>query len=144
MGRLLNLVMLIVEDNPADVVLFTEALETTHAPASCHVVTNGEDAMRFLRRDAPYTDAPRPDVVILDLNLPVKKGRDVLVELRAEPSLNKTPVAILTTSEWEDGICGWYLNERCRYFIKTGDFHELVEIVRKIVEFAASAARADG
>lgn len=142
MGRQSNLVMLIVEDNPADVVLFTEALKTTQAPASCHVVTNGEDAMRFLRRDAPFLGAPRPDVVILDLNLPVKKGRDVLVELRAEPSLHETPVAILTTSEWEDGICGRYTNERCRYFVKTGDFHKLVEIVRRIVEFAASAGKA--
>jgi CheY-like chemotaxis protein len=71
MGCPLNLTMLMVEDNPADVVLFTKGLETTQTPAACHVVTNGKDAMRFLRREAPFVDARRPDVVILYLNLPV-------------------------------------------------------------------------
>jgi two-component system, chemotaxis family, response regulator Rcp1 len=134
-----NLVILIVEDNPADVVLFTEALEDAHTPADLHGVSNGEDALRFLRQKAPFAGAPRPDVIVLDLNLPVKSGREVLAELSAEPALNGTPVAILTTSQSEADVCDTYPIGRCRYFVKTGDFIALVEIVKTILGFALAA-----
>ena len=96
--------------------------------------------MCFLRREAPFAEAPRPSVIVLDLNLPLKSGQEVLAELRAEPALNGTPVAILTTSQLDEHACGSYTSGRCRYFVKTGDFHELVSIVRTIIEFAEGVA----
>ena len=78
------LVMLVAEDNPADVVFFGEAVEATETPATLEVVTNGEDALRFLRHQAPFADAPRPDVLVLDLNLPRKNGKEVLQEMVGE------------------------------------------------------------
>jgi DNA-binding response OmpR family regulator len=139
-----NLVVLLVEDNQADVVLFREALESTRTPAALHVVTDGEDALRFLRRESPFAEAPHPGVIVLDLNLPIKSGRTVLAEMRTEPALNGTPVAILTTSESEESVCDGYTSGRCRYFIKTGDFHALVKIVQTIIAFAVAVTGRDG
>ena len=134
------LVMLIVEDNPADVVFFVEAVEASETPATLRVVTNGEDAMRFLRRQPPFADAPRPDVVVLDLNLPLKNGKEVLREMVGEPALRMIPVAILTTSNSESHLCDAHPKGRCQYFIKTAEFAELQGIVRQIVFHARAAA----
>ncbi len=138
-----DLVILLVEDNPADVVLFNEALEMAKLSATLHVVGNGEDAMSFLRRKGAFADAPTPDAMILDLNLPIKSGRDVLGELSADLNLHKLPVAILTTSSSEECICNEYAGGQRRYFVKTGDFHKLVRIVTEIMEFAAVAVNAN-
>jgi CheY-like chemotaxis protein len=132
--------MLVAEDNPADVVFFGEAVEATEMPAILQVVTNGEDALRFLRQQAPFADAPRPDVLVLDLNLPRKNGKEVLQEMVDEPALRTIPVAILTTSRSESHLCDVHPDGRCRYFIKTADFRQLQGIVRQIVAHARTIA----
>ena len=100
-----SVVLLVVEDNPADVVFFREAMEATRTPSTLHVVGDGGEAMRFLRREAPYADAPRPDVIVLDLNLPIKKGQEVMKEMAGDPALKGIPVAVLTTSTSEAPVC---------------------------------------
>lgn len=126
-------VILIAEDNLADVVFFQEALEVTQIPATVHVVGDGRDAMRFLMRQGRFDDAPRPDRVVLDLNLPIKRGDEVLAAMSADPELNTIPVTILTTSTSEACVCEMYPPGRCQYFSKTADFKELQDIVRRIV-----------
>jgi CheY-like chemotaxis protein len=128
--------MLIVEDNPADVVFFREAVEATGTPVVLHAVTNGEDAMRYLRREAPFADAPRPAVIVLDLNLPIKNGQEALVEMASDTQLNTIPVAVLTTSTSEVCVCDLYPPGRCLYFTKTHDFRQLQDIVRQIAAHA--------
>jgi two-component system response regulator len=130
------LVILLVEDNAGDVVFFREALAGAQIPAALHVAGDGVDALRFLLRQELYADAPRPDVVVLDLNLPVKNGQEVMLEMAADPELNTIPVAILTTSAAEECVCDVYPRGRCLYFTKTPHFHELEGIVRQIAAHA--------
>jgi CheY-like chemotaxis protein len=132
--------VLVVEDNPADVVFFREALEAAPLPATLHVVANGNDVLGFLRRQAPFADAPRPDIIVLDLNLPILSGQEVLVEMAADPELSTIPVAILTTSTSERCACDLYTQGRCVYFVKTHRFDELRDIVRQIADHARQAA----
>ncbi len=129
-------VMLVVEDNPADVAFFNEAIEASGAAVAVRVVSNGEDALRFLRRQSPYAEEPRPDLVVLDLNLPLKNGKDVLAGMMEDPTLRKIPVAILTTSSSETHVCDNYTDGRCIYFVKTDDFGVLQDIVKMITEYA--------
>jgi CheY-like chemotaxis protein len=131
-----DIVMLVVEDNPADVVFLEEAVEASRTPARMHVVGDGDDALRFLRRQAPHGDAPRPDVIVLDLNVPVKNGREVLAEMAADPELQTIPVAVLTTSTSESWVCDLYPPGQCKYFFKTEKFQLLQEIIRNIAEHA--------
>jgi CheY-like chemotaxis protein len=131
-----SLVMLVVEDNPADVLFLEEAVEASRTPAKMHVVGDGSDAMKFLRRQAPHIGAPRPDVIVLDLNVPVKSGREVLAEMAADSELQTIPIAILTTSTSETWVCDLYPAGRCKYFNKTEQFHLLQEIVKKIADHA--------
>lgn len=131
-----DLVMLVVEDNPADVLFLEEAVEASRTPAKMHVVSDGSTAMKFLRRQAPHIDAPRPDVIVLDLNVPLKSGREVLTEMAADTELQTIPVAILTTSTSETWVCDLYPAGRCQYFNKTDQFQLLQEIVKKIAAHA--------
>lgn len=131
-----SLVMLLVEDNPADVSFFNEAVEATMTPLAVHVVGDGGAAMRFLRRQPPFEDAPRPDVVVLDLNLPIRRGDEVLAEMAADPQLQMTPVAILSTVNSETQVCGVYPSGRCICFVKTADFGRLQDIVGQIASHA--------
>ncbi|MBZ5497814.1 MAG: response regulator [Acidobacteriia bacterium] len=128
--------ILLVEDNPGDVILFSEAVEAAKMTANVHVVGDGLAAMRYLRREGDYVGMPRPDVVVLDLDLPLKSGHEVLAELRAEPAMTGTPVAVFTTSGSEAAICKGYTDGLCRFFTKTGDFGKLRHIVKQIEEFA--------
>ena len=128
--------MLLAEDNPADVVFFNEAVADSHTPARIYVVGNGADVLRFVQRQEPFTDAPRPEVIVLDLNLPVRNGKDVLVDLMKQPLLRTIPVAILTTSTSEKHVCGAYSPGRCVYFVKTDEFAKLKDIVREIAAYA--------
>ncbi len=128
--------MLVVEDNPADVAFFNEAIEASGAAVAVRVVSNGEDALRFLRRQSPYAEEPRPDLFVLDLNLPLKNGKDVLAGMMEDPTLRKIPVAILTTSSSETHVCDNYTDGRCIYFVKTDDFGVLQDIVKMITEYA--------
>jgi CheY-like chemotaxis protein len=129
-------IILMVEDNPADVAFFNEAVEATHTPAAMHVVTDGSEALRFLRRQPPFPDAPRPDVIVMDLNLPVMNGQEVLAYMASDPALRTIPVAVLTTSTSDTGVCELYPPGRCLYFPKTDEFLRLQDIVRQIAAHA--------
>jgi CheY-like chemotaxis protein len=132
-------VALVVEDNPADVVFLKEAIEAGPTRIAVQVVGNGEDAMRFLRRQGPFSAAPRPDVVMMDLNVPLKSGKEVLQEMAAEPALRTIPVAILTTSSSESHVTQCYTPGRCLYLVKTDDFGQLQEMVGRIISHALMA-----
>jgi two-component system, chemotaxis family, response regulator Rcp1 len=133
-----RLKMLLVEDNLADIVFFQEAVEATGTSAAIHVVHDGQAAMQFLRRQPPYAGAPRPDVVVLDLNLPLKSGHDVVTEMEADSGLRTIPVAVLTTSTSEVHVCRGYPTGRCLYFVKTDEFRRLQDIVREIARHAGA------
>ena len=134
-----ELVMLLVEDNPADVMFFEEAIEAGGTPAKVNTVADGVQAMRFLRHEGAHAQAPRPDIVILDLNLPIKSGQEVLKEMAADPMLREIPVAVLTTSTSETWVCNFYPPGRCAYFVKTEDFGKLQGIARQIADHAKAA-----
>ena len=125
--------LLLVEDNRADVVFFKEAIEASRIPASVHVAVNGQEALQFLRGETPFGDAPMPDVVVLDLNLPIMNGRELLAELMADLLLNHLPVAVLTTATSEGSVCELCPPGQCLYFSKTDDFDRLQEIIREVV-----------
>lgn len=127
--------ILLVEDNPGDVDLAREALENSKMHNELLVVGDGEAAMAFLRRTGKYADAPRPDLVLLDLNLPKKDGREVLAEIKADPDLKRIPVVILTISKDEEDILRTYnLHANC-FITKPIDLHQFIKVVRSIEEF---------
>src|SRR3712207_1604284 len=100
--------ILLVEDDPGDVLMTQEALEYHKVSNALHVVSDGVEAMRFVRREAPYENAPRPGLILLDLNLPRKNGQEVLAELKQSEDLRTIPVVVLTTSEAEEDILRSY------------------------------------
>ncbi len=127
--------ILLVEDNPADVRLTREALKEEKLINNLSVVTDGVEALAFLRREKPYAGAPRPDLVLLDLNLPRKDGREVLEEIKADPDLKVIPVVVLTSSKAEEDIVRSYrLHANC-YISKPVDLGQFLEVVRSIQEF---------
>ena len=127
--------ILLVEDNPGDVRLTQEALKETKLRNNLNVVWDGEEAMAFLRREGQYADAPRPDLVLLDLNLPKKDGREVLAEMKGDPGLKRIPVVILTTSMAEADVLRMYdLHANC-YVTKPVDLDQFIRVVQTIEEF---------
>lgn len=127
--------ILLVEDNPGDVRLTREALRDSKMRNRLSVVEDGVEAMRFLRREEEYSDAPRPDIVLLDLNLPRKDGREVLADMKNDPHLRRIPVVVLTTSDDEHDIIRSYdLHANC-YITKPVDLQRFVEIVKTIEGF---------
>lgn len=127
--------ILLVDDNETDVLLAREALEQAKVHNEVHVVSDGAQALEFLRRQGPYAKAQRPDLVLLDLNLPVKDGREVLAEMKADPLLVSIPVVIMTTSHAESDIAQAYgLHANC-YVVKPLDFARFAEVVRSINQF---------
>jgi chemotaxis family two-component system response regulator Rcp1 len=127
--------ILLVEDNPGDVRLTREALKDAKVWTSLHVVEDGVAALDFLHRRGEYADAVRPDLVLLDLNLPRKDGREVLAAIKSENALKAIPVVILTTSQAEEDVVKAYnLNANC-FITKPVDFEKFVNIVRAIEEF---------
>lgn len=127
--------ILLVEDNPGDVELTREALHDSKVHMNLSVVHDGVEALAFLRREGPYGDAPRPDLILLDLNLPRKDGRTVLGEIKAEPELRQIPVVILTSSQAEQDILRAYaLHANC-YVTKPVDLDQFITIVRSIEQF---------
>ena len=96
--------ILLVEDDPGDVLMTREAFEHNKVRNTLYVVTDGEQALQFLRHEAPYEDSPRPGLILLDLNLPRKDGREVLAEVKSTPALMSIPVVVLTTSEAEEDV----------------------------------------
>jgi len=133
--------ILMVEDNPADARLTREAFVDSKMVNTLHHVRNGEEAMAFLNRKPPYADAPRPDVVLLDLNMPGMDGRAVLAEMKSDPRLKTIPVVVLTTSEADEDIIRSYeLHANC-YVTKPVDFEKFVTIVQAIDDFWVSVVR---
>jgi len=127
--------ILLVEDNPGDVRLTREALKGSKVLNHLNVVEDGAAALDYLNRTAPYEDAVRPDIVLLDLNLPKKDGREVLETIKASPLLKTIPVVILTTSQAEEDVLRAYnLNANC-YVSKPVDFDQFLRIVQTIEEF---------
>lgn len=125
----------LVEDNRGDIRLIEEALKDSQVPHQIVSVRNGMDAMAYLRQEGEYADAPRPDIILLDLNLPKKDGREVLAEIKADPELKRIPVVVLTTSRNEDDIRQSYdLHVNC-YITKSRNLSELFKIVKGIEEF---------
>ena len=127
--------ILLVEDNPADVRLTEEALKDAKVSNNLAVVGDGVEAMKFLQHQTPYVDSPRPDLILLDLNLPRKDGREVLAELKNDEELRRIPVVILTTSQAEEDILKTYdLHANC-YITKPVDLDQFIKVVRSIENF---------
>jgi len=127
--------ILLVEDSPSDVLLAKEALADSKIANCLHEVTDGVEAMRFLRKEGPYTRAPRPDLILLDLNLPRKDGREVLAEIKSDENLKRIPVVVLTTSKSEADVMRAYgLHANC-YIVKPVDFEQFAQVVRSVESF---------
>ena len=133
--------ILLVEDNPGDVRLTIEALREGKVHNHLSVARDGVEALAFLRQEAPFADAPRPDVILLDLNLPKKDGREVLAEIKADDQLRRIPVVVLTTSKAEEDILRSYaLHANC-YVTKPVDLEQFITVVRSIEDFWFSIVR---
>ena len=127
--------ILLVEDNPGDVRLTMEGLKEGKVNNNLHVVEDGVEAMAFLRREGKYSRAVRPDLILLDLNLPKKDGREVLMEIKADKDLKLIPVVVLTTSEAEQDIFKAYsLHANC-YITKPVDLDQFISVVTSIDDF---------
>lgn len=135
---------LLVEDNPGDVRLTQEALKNHKIKNNLHVTTDGEEAMDFLRRRGKYQNAPRPDIILLDLNLPRKDGREVLAEIKSDPDLKTIPVVIITSSEAEQDIIKSYnLNANC-YVTKPVDLNQFIKVVQSVNDFWLTIVKLPG
>lgn len=127
--------ILLVEDNPADVRLTREVFKGCRTPNRLHVAKDGEEALRFLRRQGKFTGAPAPDLILLDLNLPRMDGRELLAAIRQDEALKAIPVIVLSTSEAEaDIICAYRLGANC-YISKPVDLEHFVRVVARIEDF---------
>jgi CheY-like chemotaxis protein len=127
--------ILLVEDNPGDIRLMVEALKEGQVANRLSVVHNGVEALAFLRREGKYADAPRPDLILLDLNLPKKDGREVLAEIKSDDRLRVIPVVILTTSQAEQDIIRSYnLHANC-YINKPVDLEQFIEVLQLVENF---------
>jgi len=127
--------VLLVEDNPGDVRLTREAFKDAKVHLQMHVVNDGVEALDFLNRRGDYENSPRPDLILLDLNLPRKDGRDVLAEVKADPALKSIPVVILTTSASDVDIESSYLLHANCYISKPVDLEGFLTVVRSIDSF---------
>jgi two-component system response regulator len=127
--------ILLVEDSPTDMLLTEEALVHSKVLNNLHVVEDGVEAMAFLRREGKYADVPRPDLILLDLNLPRKDGREVLTEIKADENLKRIPVVVLTTSRAEEDVARAYGAHANCYIAKPVDFDQFTEVVRTIENF---------
>lgn len=132
-GRVIDI--LLVEDNPADAFLMEEALRESSIMSRLHVVIDGDDALDFLFGRGVYRERARPDLILLDLNLPKKDGREVLAEIKNDPNLRSIPVVVVTTSKSEEDIFKSYnLHANC-YITKPVRLSEFLDVVRKIEDF---------
>ncbi len=133
--------ILLVEDDQGDVDLIKEALKESKFHNNLDVVEDGEEAMAFLRREGRFADATEPDLILLDLNLPKKDGREVLAEIKEDPALKRIPVVVLTTSEAEQDVVKSYdLHANC-YITKPVDLDQFIKIVLSIQEFWLSIVK---
>ncbi|MFD1543551.1 response regulator [Nonomuraea guangzhouensis] len=133
--------VLLVEDDQGDILLTREAFDFNKVRNRLHVVNDGEQAMAFLRRENDYHDAPRPDLMLLDLNLPRMGGLEVLSEVKADAELRTIPVVILTTSEAEEDILHSYRLHANAYVSKPVDFEQFIRVVRQIDDFFVTVVK---
>jgi CheY-like chemotaxis protein len=133
--------ILLVEDDPGDVLITTEALEQGKVANNLYCVEDGEAAIAFLRREGEHADAVRPDLVLLDLNLPRRDGREVLAEIKGDPDLRRIPVVVLTTSQTEEDVLRSYDLHANAYVTKPVGFEQFVEVVRQVDDFFFSVVR---
>jgi two-component system, chemotaxis family, response regulator Rcp1 len=139
LGR--SIEILLVEDNPGDVRLTIEALKEGKVRNHLSVARDGVEALAFLRREGPHANAARPDLILLDLNLPKKDGREVLAEIKEDSRLRRIPVVVLTTSKAEEDILRTYdLHANC-YITKPVDLEQFFSVVRSIDDFWLSVVR---
>jgi two-component system, chemotaxis family, response regulator Rcp1 len=127
--------ILLIEDNPADVRLTKEAFKEARVRNNIHVVQDGDSALAFVQQQAPYQDAPRPDLILLDLNLPKKDGREVLAEIKADPKIHLIPVVILTTSDDEEDVLRSYNLNANAYLVKPIDVMRFIKMVQSLSDF---------
>jgi two-component system, chemotaxis family, response regulator Rcp1 len=127
--------ILLIEDSPADVRLTREALKEAKVLNTLHVVEDGIAAMAFLRKEGQYADSPAPDLILLDLNLPRKDGREVLAEIKQDDSLKRIPVVVLTTSRAEEDVVRSYNLHANAYVTKPVDLAQFLSVVRSLEEF---------
>lgn len=133
--------VLLVEDDPGDILMTREAFAENKVANRLAVVSDGESAMAYLRREGQYADAPTPDLVLLDLNLPRMDGREVLAAMKGDPELRQIPVVVLTTSEAEDDVVHSYSLHANAYVTKPVDFERFIEVVRQIDDFFVQVVR---
>ena len=139
LGRPIDI--LLVEDSPSDTDLTVEALGAGKVANRLSIVEDGVQAMEFLRREGRFASAPRPDLILLDLNLPRKDGREVLAEVKADPTLRHIPIVVLTTSQAEQDVLRAYsLHANC-YVTKPVDFRQFIEVIRSIEDFWLSIVK---
>lgn len=133
--------VLLVEDDPGDVLMTKEAFADNKVQNNLSVVSDGVDALAFLRKEGKYADAPDPDLILLDLNLPRKDGREVLAEIKADERFAHIPVVVLTTSGAAEDILGSYRLHANAYVTKPVDFDQFIQVVRQIDDFFVGVVR---
>lgn len=133
--------VLLVEDDPGDVVIAQEALSAGHLSTRMSVVDDGAEALDYLHQDGKYATAQRPDLILLDLNLPRVSGHEVLAEIKTDPALRSIPVVVLTTSIADEDIATSYDLHANVYVVKPTDFDRFTEVVRQIDGFFGGVAR---
>jgi CheY-like chemotaxis protein len=136
--RIIN--VLLVEDDPGDVLMTREAFDE-YLQNRLDVVTDGAEALSYLRNEGPHTNAPRPDLILLDLNLPRRDGREVLAEVKADPDLRHIPVIVLTTSQAEEDVLRSYQLHANAYVTKPVDFDGFIEAIKQIDHFFVSVVQ---
>jgi CheY-like chemotaxis protein len=136
--------ILLVEDDPGDVLITREAFAENKVRNQLSVVSDGEAAMAFLRREEGFANAPRPDLILLDLNLPRKAGHEVLAEIKSDSDLQRIPVVVLTTSDAEEDILRSYDLHANAYVTKPVDFDCFLTVVRQIDDFFVTVVKLPG
>jgi CheY-like chemotaxis protein len=133
--------VLLVEDDEGDVLMTREAFEHHKLRNQLHVVPDGVEALAFLRREGEHADAPRPGLILLDLNLPRKDGREVLEEIKSDETLRSIPVVVLTTSQAEEDILRSYNLYANAYVAKPVDFERFIDVIRQIDDFFVTVVK---
>jgi CheY-like chemotaxis protein len=140
-GETVPIEVLLVEDDPGDVLMTQEAFAEHKVRNRLAVVSDGEEAIAYLRQEGRFSDAVRPDLVLLDLNLPRRDGRQVLEEIKSDERLRQIPVVVLTTSQADEDILRSYELHANAYVTKPVDFDQFISVVRQIDEFFVSVVK---